>query len=104
MCKAIDQCHDVKYWVRNLVHDTWAFRLSLSNGKFFYPDFVALLNDGRVMVVEYKGEHLVEASQEKKNIGEKWEEASNNKALFIMAVKHDEKGRDVYRQIEDKVK
>jgi type III restriction enzyme len=102
--KAIDQCNEVKYWVRNLVHDTWAFRLPLSNGKFFYPDFVALLNDGRILVVEYKGEHLVEYSQEKKNIGEKWEEASNNTALFIMAVKHDEKGRDVYRQIEDKVK
>lgn len=102
--KAIDQCNEVKYWVRNLVHDTWAFRLPLSNGKFFYPDFVALLNDGRVMVVEYKGEHLIEASQEKKNIGERWEEKSNNKALFIIAVKHDEKGRDVYRQIEDKVK
>lgn len=102
--KAIDQSNEVKYWVRNLVHDTWAFRLPLSSGKFFYPDFVALLNDGRVLVVEYKGEHLIEASQEKKNIGEKWEETSNNKALFIMAVKHDEKGRDVYRQIEDKVK
>lgn len=101
--KAIDQSGAVKYWVRNLVHDTWALRLPLSNGKFFYPDFVALLNDGRILVVEYKGEHLVEYSQEKKNIGEKWVEASSNKALFIMAVKHDEKGRDVYRQIEDKV-
>ncbi len=102
--KAIDQCNEVKYWVRNLVHDTWAFRLPLSNGKFFYPDFVALLNDGRIFVIEYKGEHLIEFSQEKKNIGDKWAETSNNKALFLMAVKHDEKGRDVYRQIEDKVK
>ena len=102
--KAIDQSSAVKYWVRNLVHDTWAFRLPLSNGKFFYPDFVALLNDGRILVVEYKGEHLVEYSQEKKNIGEKWEDASSNKALFIMAVKHDEKGRHVYGQIEDKIK
>jgi len=102
--KAIDQCNEVKYWVRNLVHDTWAFRLPLSNGKFFYPDFVALLNGGRVMVVEYKGEHLIEASQEKKNIGEKWEDKSNKMALFLMAVKRDEKGRDVYKQIEDKIK
>ena len=65
---------------------------------------MALLDDGRILVVEYKGEHLVEYSQEKKNIGEKWEDASNDRALFLMAVKHDEKGRDVYRQIEDKVK
>lgn len=99
----IDQCNDVKFWVRNLVHDTWAFRLPLSNGKFFYPDFVAMLNDGRIFVIEYKGEHLVEGSQEKKNIGELWEEKSNGKALFLMAVKRDEKGRSVYKQIEDKI-
>jgi type III restriction enzyme len=100
----IAQCDDVKYWVRNLVHDTWGFRLPLSNGKFFYPDFVAMLNDGRIFVIEYKGEHLVEYSQEKKNIGELWEEKSNGKALFLMAVKRDEKGRSVYKQIEDKIR
>jgi len=102
--KDIAQCDDVKFWVRNLVHDTWAFRLPLSNGKFFYPDFVAMLNDGRIFVIEYKGEHLVDASQEKKNIGELWEEKSGGKALFLMAVKRDEKGRSVYKQIEDKIK
>jgi type III restriction enzyme len=47
--KAIDQSSAVKYWVRNLVHDTWAFRLPLSNGKFFYPNFVAMLNDARIL-------------------------------------------------------
>jgi hypothetical protein len=36
-----------KYWVRNLFHDTWEFRLPLSNGHFFHPDFVAMLNDGQ---------------------------------------------------------
>jgi type III restriction enzyme len=56
--------------VRNLVHESWGFRLPLSNGKFFYPDFVALLNDGRVLVIEYKGAIYVDAAQEKKNIGE----------------------------------
>jgi type III restriction enzyme len=101
--KAIDQNSEVKYWVRNLVHETWAFRLPLSNGHFFYPDFVAMLNDGRIFVVEYKGAHLVEYSQEKKNIGELWEEKSDKKALFHMAVK-DDKGRDVRRQIEDEIK
>ncbi len=89
--------------MRNLVHDTWAFRLPLSNGKFFYPDFVAMLKDGRIFVIEYKGEHLVEHSDEKKNIGELWEEKSDHQALFLMAVKRDEKGRSVYKQIEDKI-
>lgn len=102
--KAIAENEDVKFWVRNLVHDTWAFRLPLSNGKFFYPDFVALLNDGRIFVIEYKGEIYVESSQEKVNIGELWEEKSKGKALFLLAVKKDEKGRDVRKQIADKIR
>lgn len=101
--KAIDQNEDVKFWVRNLVNPSWAFRLPLSNGRYFYPDFVALLKDGRIFVIEYKGAHLVEHSQEKKNIGELWEEKSAEKALFLMAVKEDEKGRNVFGQIENKI-
>ena len=102
--KDIDQCDEVKTWVRNLVHDSWAFRLPLANGKFFYPDFAALLNDGRILVIEYKGEIYVDAAQEKKNIGERWEEKSDGQALFLMAIKRDAKGRSVYKQIEDKIK
>jgi type III restriction enzyme len=101
--KEIDKCEEVKYWVRNLVHDTWAFRLPLSNGHFFYPDFVAMLNNGRIFVIEYKGAIYVDASQEKKNIGERWEDKSDNKAIFLLAVKKDEKGRDVHKQIEDRI-
>jgi type III restriction enzyme len=101
--QAIDQSEQIVYWVRNLVHDSWAFRLPLSNGHFFYPDFVAMLKDGRIFVIEYKGAHLIEGAQEKKNIGELWEEKSNGKALFLMAVDRDEKGRDGYKQIEDKI-
>jgi len=102
--QVIDQCPEVKTWVRNLVHESWAFRLPLSNGYFFYPDFVAMLNDGRIFVFEYKGAHLIEGAQEKKNIGELWEEKSNGKALFLMAVESDVQRRNVYQQIEDKVK
>lgn len=101
--KAIDECEEVKYWVRNLVHDTWGFRLPLSNGKFFYPDFVAMLNDGKIFVIEYKGAHLIDSSQEKVNIGELWEEKSDKKALFLLAVEKDNKGRDVKKQVEDKI-
>ena len=79
------------------------YRLQRSNGHFFYPDFVALLNDGRIFVIEYKGAIYVDASQEKKNIGELWEEKSNKKALLLLAVMKDEKGRDVRKQIEEKI-
>ena len=79
------------------------YRLLEADGHFFYPDFVALLNDGRIFVIEYKGAIYVDASQEKKNIGERWEEKSDNKALFLLAVMKDEKGRDVRKQIEEKI-
>ena len=50
-----------------------------------------------------KGEHLVEHEQQKKNIGERWEERSGGKARFLWAVKKDEHGRDVHRQLRDKL-
>ena len=41
--------------------------------------------------------------QEKKNIGELWESKSNGKALFLWAVKKDAAGRDVHRQLADRI-
>jgi type III restriction enzyme len=76
--------------------------LALVTGTF-YLDFFAELNDGRVLLAEYKGEHLVEHERQKKNIGERWEETSGGKALFLWAVKKDEHGRDVHRQLQDKL-
>ena len=93
-------CSLVKRWVRNV---KGMFSLPTSRDRF-YPDFVAELDDGRILVVEYKGEHLIEHEQEKKNIGELWESKGGRKALFLWAVKKDEAGRDVNRQIEDKVR
>jgi type III restriction enzyme len=95
--RAIATHPNVKRWVRNL---DGMFRLPLADGNF-YPDFVAELQDGRILLVEYKGEQLYEP--EKKNIGELWESKSGGKALFLWAVKKDEFGRDVYKQLEDKI-
>jgi type III restriction enzyme len=95
----------VAYWVRNLDSDAKnAFWLPTAKGKF-YPDFVAMLNDGRLLVVEYKGSQLDtnDDSKEKNAIGRKWESASNGKALFLMAVKKDENGYGVYQQIKAKI-
>ena len=54
-------------------------------------DFVVKLKDGRVLVVEYKGEHLWsnEDSEEKRNLGELWALRSGGKCLFVMP-----KGKD----------
>ena len=89
----------VKRWVRHVVG---MFGLPTATGTC-YPDFFAELNDGRVLLIEYKGEHLIEDELQKKNIGERWEETSKGEALFLWAVKKDEHGRDVHRQLQDKL-
>ena len=97
--KAIEICPRVKRWVRNV---RGMFSLPTSSGTF-YPDFVAQLADGRILVTEYKGEHLIQYDQEKKNVGELWESKSGGKALFLWAIKKDAAGRDLHRQLADKL-
>jgi type III restriction enzyme len=62
---------------------------------------VAELLDGRRLVVEYKGNDYVtnDDSKEKKVLGEVWASKSDGRALFLMAVKKDERGRNVHDQI-----
>ncbi len=101
--KAIDGLTEVEYWIRNLVRrDQSSFWLPLAHGKF-YPDFICQLRDGRMLVVEYKGEAYVsnDDSAEKRAIGNRWAELSNGQCLFIMAVDQDSQGRDVRQQILD---
>ncbi len=102
--QTIDRNMSVKCWVRNLSRRDNSFKLPTSTD-YFYPDFVALLNDGRTLVVEYKGKpyETNDDSKEKINIGELWEKKSSGQGLFLMAVKRDTKGRDVYKQIQDKI-
>lgn len=95
--QAIDRSPLVKFWVRNLERQPrHAFWLQTSSDKF-YPDFVAQLNDGRLLVIEYKGGHLQnDDTQEKDLLGNVWAEKSGN--LFLMAWKK-QNGLDVYQQI-----
>jgi type III restriction enzyme len=55
---ALEQLPEVKHWIRNLERRDSSFRLPTSTD-WFYPDFVAELIDGRILVVEYKGRALV---------------------------------------------
>lgn len=98
----IDSHPKVKHWVRNLERDVeGAFWLPTSYGKFF-PDFVCELKDGRILVVEYKGEHLrnVPMEIEKDQVGRLWAEKSGGKCLFLMAFAKDSQGRDVRGQLD----
>ncbi|MBE2897125.1 DEAD/DEAH box helicase family protein [Pasteurellaceae bacterium HPA106] len=98
----IDSLPQVKYWIRNPVHRGFSLPLAKNN---FYPDFIAVLNDDRILIVEYKGEPYKtnDDSKEKCLIGERWEALSNGRCLFIMASKEDEKGRDVRAQLLNKI-
>jgi type III restriction enzyme len=79
----IDDLPEVKFWVRNLACKSTSFRLQTATG-WFYPDFLGQLNDGRVLVVEFKGEHLYAEAEEKRAVGAVWESRSGGKCLFVM--------------------
>nr|VFJ59731.1 MAG: type III restriction enzyme [Candidatus Kentron sp. FM]VFJ73413.1 MAG: type III restriction enzyme [Candidatus Kentron sp. FM]VFK20768.1 MAG: type III restriction enzyme [Candidatus Kentron sp. FM] len=66
---------------------------------------MALLNDDRLLVVEYKGKHDMDTpdSQEKRTVGELWEQKSGGKGLFALVTKRGEPENDMYRQIASKV-
>lgn len=99
--KLIDTLPQVKYWIRNLSgRPQTSFWLPTSTDRF-YPDFVALLQDGRIFVIEYKGEDRVSTddTKEKRNIGELWAAKSENKGVFLIAQIKDEQGRNLKEQL-----
>jgi type III restriction enzyme len=101
--KAIDALPQVKYWLRNVARHSRSFWLPTSTDRF-YPDFIALLDDGRTLVVEYKGAHLADGrdAKEKRMIGELWEKHAAGRGLFLMAVKNAD-GLDARGQIMKKM-
>jgi len=96
----LDQNPNIKYWVRNLERSPrHAFWLPTATDKF-YPDFVAQLNSGKILVIEYKGQHLDGSdAKEKEMIGKVWEEKSGN--IFLMAWAKDQMGNNLERQINN---
>ena len=84
----IDRHDAVRYWIRNVEGKKSSFWLQLPHAKF-YPDFVVMLKDGRILVVEYKGQHLYEAEAVKRQIGTVWADASNGQCLFCMPTNRD---------------
>jgi len=101
--KAIDAEPQVKYWLRNISRHPASFKL-LTSTDYFYPDFIARLQDDRILVVEYKGGYLAsnDDTKEKAIIGEIWEKQSKGKGLFLLAVKNKD-GKDIEQQIKEKI-
>jgi type III restriction enzyme len=85
---ALDSLTEVKHWIRNVPKHANAFYLPRASG-YHYPDFVAELKDGRILVVEYKGQRGKSDPREVEalNIGKKWEAVSRGKAIYCRVEK-----------------
>ena len=97
----IDTLSQVKFWVRNLSNrPQTSFWLPTSTDRF-YPDFVVMLTDGRILVVEYKGADRLtnDDTKEKTNVGELWANKSDRQSLFLLASMRDQAGRTLKEQI-----
>lgn len=79
----LDGLPEVRFWIRNLSKKSSSFRLQTATD-WFYPDFLCQLSDGRILVVEFKGEHLWQDAEEKRLVGAVWESRSARHCLFIM--------------------
>jgi len=95
---AIEGNHDVEVWVRNLAHPT-QFRFPTATGST-YPDFIAKLKDGRIFVIEYKGDDRYDHPKNvaKRAVGELWARKYPN-GLYLMPRDKDDAGRDINQQI-----
>ena len=102
--QVMDSLTDIRFWIRNIARHPASFWLPTATDKF-YPDFVAKLNDARLLVVEYKGAHIADNldTAEKRTIGELWERKSNGKGLFILAERQVH-GKDIRTQLQEKVR
>jgi len=102
---ALESLGEVEFWLRNVAQHKSSFRLPLASGNF-YPDFVAKLKDGRIFVVEYKGEHLAgsgnDDTNEKRVVGALWKKSSGGKGLFAM-IEKELAGRDMRGQLLDAI-
>ena len=101
--RVIDSLPGLKYWLRNVARDPASFWLPTAAGKF-YPDFIAQLEDGRQLVVEYKGAHIADGpdTAEKRTIGELWQRKSNSRGDFVV-VEKSVNGRDMRQQLVDAI-
>src|SRR5690606_8175827 len=73
--QALDAHPKVKHWVRNIERqEKFSFWMPTATD-YYYPDFVAELTDGRLLVVEYKGDAYAtnDDSRDKKQVGFQWE-------------------------------
>lgn len=101
--KLIDSSSKVLYWLRNKDSDSSSFRLPMGGKReWFYPDFIGELVDGRLFVLEYKGELTGQSidTVEKTAIGKLWAEQDRSRYIYATIYGSDSCGLTVAQQIE----
>jgi len=104
---AIESLPEVKQWVRNIAQDRVNSFWLPTSSDYYYPDFVCELNDGRRLVVEYKGGQLLGGmdADEKARIGQRWAATSRNgSCIFVEVSKADPQKRSLEKQLKDAIK
>ena len=101
--QAIDSLPGLKFWIRNVARHPNSFWLPNATDKF-YLDFVTQMEDGKLLVVEYKGAHIADGADtaEKRTIGQLWERNSAGKGLFVVVEKTLD-GKDMRTQMIEKI-
>jgi type III restriction enzyme len=85
----LDALESVELWCRNIARHPDAFLLPKAEGRF-YPDFVAHLTDGRLLVVEYEGEDRAtnDDTRDKDRVGRLWTAATRNADVTVFKTLH----------------
>ena len=99
--RELNRLEEIECWIRNIAKHPKSYRLPTAKDNF-YPDFVCRLKDGRMLVVEYKGDHLRAPAETDNRIGKAMEQASGGKCLFLMVFKN-ENGLDMRAQLKKKI-
>ncbi len=74
----------IKFWLRNLVRkESCSFFLQKADGRF-YPDFLCVLPDDSILIVEYKGKNGWKEAEDDRLIGGLWASLSNGRCQFVM--------------------
>lgn len=105
--KALDMAPGVKHWVRNISRHPKSYKLPLGASGNFYPDFIAELADGKILVAEYKGQRGENDESEilKRRAGEKMEKLGGAFFAWITArgATVREKRASIQRQLQEKI-
>lgn len=101
--RVIDELEEVEFWVRNLVHKS-QFWMPTSRMRT-YPDFVAKLKDGRLLVVEFKGSDRFtnDDSEEKRLVGALWQKASGDRGVYVMAQMADGRANSIREELKSAI-